>query len=373
MGGRRTCKDRRRRKGEREDGEVGLQGGVVVLSSQTFLTFWRFEKVMDVKVIEEELRKTSIGGRQLFARVARFSRKEEGRWKEEERVMVSKKMEGRFNASGSIRKPHISFAEAVKGTQLQEADGSNEQKTVAPGEVNQEVKVEDTVERSREFVESEDEVSDQFEESEDDHPEESSGEDDQSENFSGEEDERFSEESAVRETNFEATLVTDTHASPIGNNQTAGMANGKCGELQNLNSSFLEPNDEERVQGPNGEESPRSPAVGQVSNRVPLSPLTIKRSNQDIQGDNRNESELQLKLDSPLLEDPPVELNGVSENLKFLLMRTMEKVETRRIKKKGRARFLKDDSREVKSDKDGNFKDGCKIRQPIAFQVSIPP
>ncbi|KAI3740009.1 hypothetical protein L2E82_30425 [Cichorium intybus] len=158
-------------------------------------------------------------------------------------------------------------------------------------------RVNDQSGKNNDIIDSDEDESDEFEDSDDEMPEGELPED-----FSGEEDERSSDESVVQESNFEAPVFEDTHASPIEIIKKAEMANGNLREIYDSNQVNTESKSVEEAQSPSVEARLKSP------------PENLKEKS--------NGSEPQSKKGVIRMEDIPEELNGISTDLKILLFRS---------------------------------------------------
>ncbi|KAI3767604.1 hypothetical protein L2E82_17855 [Cichorium intybus] len=225
--------------------------------------FVRFNQVKNVREVEETLKKTSLGGRRLFARVARFER-EKGRDKSKVNGN-NQEMKGRnrFDGGSSLRSPDVSFVDAVKGfvAPSKKAQSMGDWVCFDTRNKEEEVKIRESKELSacfrnlvhwdesleikkqirvtEEKIFNSQQFSSDFKNTEEGDGEFSSDEeedmmldsdDDLSEEYSGEEEERSFEESACRETNFEVDSNVGQHVQIREDEETVLCENSKDGE-----------------------------------------------------------------------------------------------------------------------------------------------
>ncbi|KAI3780377.1 hypothetical protein L2E82_10357 [Cichorium intybus] len=204
--------------------------------------FVRFNQAKKGRDIEETLKKTWLGGRILYVRIARFGR-EKGREEiKGNRRVQEEKICNKFDRGRGLRTPNVSFVDVVKGCTALSGEDKREQEQFEPiGNISYKVRimeVEDKLFKSQPFTYEEN----YKEERNGDLSTDGEGEDlcedsdeGMSEDFSGEEDERSFEESACRETNFEMDLKVGEHvhimevegfSTPVSNKNRSGYNPG---------------------------------------------------------------------------------------------------------------------------------------------------
>ncbi|KAL4555831.1 hypothetical protein LXL04_038460 [Taraxacum kok-saghyz] len=99
--------------------------------------FVRFNRVHDKREIEESLKNKRIGGRILFARIARFGREEEGKAVSKGNRNPIDTTTRKFDKGNGIRNPNVTFAEAVKGVHRQHTTTMNLEQEPAQREESQ--------------------------------------------------------------------------------------------------------------------------------------------------------------------------------------------------------------------------------------------